>query len=203
MRYPAFFDAVPPVRVRDPLAEFLGAAEDGILEYCYIDAVKLAGHSCPTVAAAYWMTFRALRALYPDSLPERGNIRVEFSKAGTEGTAGVVANVAAMLTGAAGEGGFKGLGGRFDRRGKLFFDVDFAAETRFTRLDTGVAVTASVRMQPVPSSPRLWMLLPECSNGRASPDEAAEFRMLWQERVRTLLIDHAEDDSVFSIRPAA
>ena len=114
MRYPAFFDAVPPVRVRDPLAEFRGAAEDGILEYRYIDAVKLAGHSCPTVAAAYWMTFRALRALYPDSLPERGNIRVEFSKAGTEGTAGVVANVAGMLTGAAGEGGFKGLGGRFD-----------------------------------------------------------------------------------------
>lgn len=31
----------------DPLAEFLGAAEGGLIEYGYADAVKLAGHSCP------------------------------------------------------------------------------------------------------------------------------------------------------------
>lgn len=51
MRHPEFFDAVPPLRLRDPLAAFLGAAEEGVLEYRYIDAVRLAGHSCPTVAA--------------------------------------------------------------------------------------------------------------------------------------------------------
>ena len=117
MNHPAFFDAVPTIRLRDPLAEFLGATTDGVLEYGYLDAVKLAGHSCPTVASAYWMTYRALRALYPDSLPERGNIRVEFSKAFAEGTTGVIANIVGLLTGAAGEGGFKGIGGRFDRRG--------------------------------------------------------------------------------------
>ena len=54
MQYPAFFDAVPHLRLRDPLAEFLGAIEDGVVEYTYVDAVKLAGHSCPTVASAYW-----------------------------------------------------------------------------------------------------------------------------------------------------
>lgn len=31
MRYPEFFDAVAPIRMRDPLAEFLGAATGGIL----------------------------------------------------------------------------------------------------------------------------------------------------------------------------
>lgn len=36
MQYPAFFDAVPAIRLYDPLAEFLGAFEHGILEYRYI-----------------------------------------------------------------------------------------------------------------------------------------------------------------------
>jgi hypothetical protein len=37
MRHPEFFDAVPPLRLRDPLAAFLGAAEEGVLEYRYIE----------------------------------------------------------------------------------------------------------------------------------------------------------------------
>ena len=76
MPYPAFFDLVPRMRMHDPLAEFLGAFEGGIVEYAYIDAVRLAGHSCPTVAGAYWLTRQALLALYPDALPERGGCKV-------------------------------------------------------------------------------------------------------------------------------
>jgi hypothetical protein len=200
MRYPAFFDDVAAIRLYDPLAEFLGAVEDGILEYRYLDAVKLAGHSCPTVASAYWMTHRALRALYPESLPERGNIRVEFSKEADDGVTGVIANVVGLLTGAAADGGFKGIGGAFDRRDKLFFAADIAPEIRFTRLDTGQAVAAAVNMQPVPAAPRIWDLLPKCRNGNASAAETAEFRQLWQQRVSTLLLDHAEDTQVFVIR---
>jgi len=113
---PDFFAAVPRIRLRDPLADFLGAAAGGILEYCYVDAVRLAGHSCPTVASAYWLTRQALRALYGDDLPERGAVRVELAADIADGVAGVVANVASLLTGAAGMGGFKGLGERFDRR---------------------------------------------------------------------------------------
>ena len=32
MQFPDFFRLVPRLRVRDPLAEFLGAAEGGVLE---------------------------------------------------------------------------------------------------------------------------------------------------------------------------
>src|SRR5512146_12838 len=78
MSFPAFFDAAPAITVRDPLARFLGAAVDGMIEYHYVDAVKLAGHSCPTVASAYLMTRTALRTLYSGALPERGAIRVEL-----------------------------------------------------------------------------------------------------------------------------
>lgn len=106
--------------MRDPLADFLGAADGGVIEYCYADAVRLAGHSCPTVASAYLMTRAALRALYADALPERGGIRVELRDERVAGVAGVIANVASLVSGATQDTGFKGIGGRFDRRGLLF-----------------------------------------------------------------------------------
>ena len=77
-RFPAFFDQVPRLTVRDPLADFLGAAEGGVLEYGYADAVRLAGHSCPTVAGAWLMTRAALARLHPGAVPRRGGIRVEL-----------------------------------------------------------------------------------------------------------------------------
>src|SRR5665213_586656 len=112
MKLPTFFDAVPKLRVSDPLAEALGCAEGGVFEYGYVDAVRLAGHSCPTVAAAYWLTWRALHVLYPDRLPQRGRIMVEFRDDARSGSTGVVASVVQMLTGAAGSTGFKGIAGR-------------------------------------------------------------------------------------------
>ena len=45
MNFPGFFDDVPHIAVHDPLAQFLGASEDGVIEYSYTDVVKLAGHS--------------------------------------------------------------------------------------------------------------------------------------------------------------
>jgi hypothetical protein len=141
MQLPEFFDAVPRIAVRDPLARFLGAAADGVIEYRYADVVKLAGHSCPTVASAYLMTRSALLALYPDALPERGGIRVELRDERTAGTTGVVANVASFLTGATQDTGFKGIGGHFDRRGLLSFGVDLPAQLRFTRVDNGASAT--------------------------------------------------------------
>lgn len=62
--FPDFFTQAPILRVRDPLAQFLGAARNGILEYHYADAVHLAGHSYPTVAGAYLLTLRGLRTFY-------------------------------------------------------------------------------------------------------------------------------------------
>ena len=50
---PTFFGQGPTICLRDPLAAFLGAAEGGLMTYSYQDAVKLAGHSCPTVAGSF------------------------------------------------------------------------------------------------------------------------------------------------------
>ena len=72
--FPSFFNQAPTITVRDTLAEFLGAAENGILTYRYADAVRLCGHSCPTVAGAYLMVIKGLEALYGAELPQRGDI---------------------------------------------------------------------------------------------------------------------------------
>ena len=202
MGHPVFFDTVPRISLYDPLAEFLGATDDGILQYGYFDAVRLAGHSCPTVAAAYWMTYKALASLYPDAMPERGDILVEFGQDGTSGVTGVIANVVSMLTGAMADNGFKGIAGRFDRRDRLFFAVGMPGEMRFTRLDTEQAVQTAANLQRVPASPRMHALMASCLANRATRDEAAEFRQLWQERVRSILLEHGDDPEVFVVTPA-
>ena len=47
MQTPVFFDQAPSITMYDALAQTLGAVQDGLIEYRYLDAVKLAGHSCP------------------------------------------------------------------------------------------------------------------------------------------------------------
>jgi len=200
MPHPEFFDAVPRLRMRDPLAQFLGAADDGVIEYGYGDAVRLAGHSCPTVAGAYGLTRHALRALYGADLPQRGAIRVEFREDRTAGVTGVIANVVSLLTGAAGDTGFKGLGGRFDRRNLLVFNADVPLEIRFTRTDTGARFDAAAHVRLVPGDPEMSALLQRCLTGQAGPEEALRFGAMWQERVRRILIEHGEDPAVFVVR---
>jgi len=56
MNTPAFFDQAPSIVMHDALAQTLGAAQEGRIEFRYLDAVKLAGHSCPTVAGAWRLT---------------------------------------------------------------------------------------------------------------------------------------------------
>lgn len=203
MSYPEFFAAVPRLTLHDPLAERLGAAANGLIEYGYTDAVKLAGHSCPTVAGAYLMTFKALAKLYPEGVPERGGIKVELRAAQADGVAGVTAAVAGLLTGAAGEGGFKGLAGRFSRRNLLLFAAAIDAELQFSRLDTGGRVTVAYHPEVVPAPPELQELMPKLLAGTASAAEVTEFGRLWQLRVKRILIDHFDDPELIVCREIA
>jgi hypothetical protein len=199
MQIPAFFDQVPGLVVWDPLAECLGAAEDGRLHYGYADAVRLAGHSCPTVATAYVLGHRTLNILYPDRPPERGGVRVEFAASLDDGVTGVMASVLGLLTGSAHDGGFKGLGGRFVRRNLQRFDCDIPLTLRVTRLDTGAAVDAGSDLSPVPTDPELPGLMQRCLDGSANPTERRRFAELWQGRVKRRLLEHWDDEQVFKV----
>ncbi|PKO38536.1 MAG: hypothetical protein CVU33_08265 [Betaproteobacteria bacterium HGW-Betaproteobacteria-6] len=200
MAFPEFFARVPTITLRDPLAELLGAAAGGLIEYRFADAVRLAGHSCPTVAGAWLTSVHALRALYGDAIPVRGNIAVALHESIDTGVAGVIASIATLLTGAAGDGGFKGLGGQHVRRGLLQFGVAGKVGMTFTRLDTHATVNGIFRPNSIAPDPRLGELLPAVVQGSATPAEKQLFGELWQDRVKRILIDHGNDPAVVELR---
>lgn len=201
MTYPDFFDKAPVIRLRDPLAQLLGSAAEGIMDYRYVDAVRLAGHSCPTVAGAFLTARAALLALYPDTLPERGAICVRMPSAETDGTTGVVAQVLTLITGAAAQGGFKGIGQRFARNGLLSFSTDAGNDggVRFERLDTGAAVMVKFDAHKIPADESQRERMQAVIQNRETPEQQAEFARLWQERVRRILLEHADDPALLSI----
>jgi len=202
MHYPPFFDAVETITMEDPLSKVLGTFEKGVVTFYYIDVVKAAGHSCPTVGGAYLMTLKALAALYPGQMPLRGNIKVSFAQAQDEGVAGVVANVVSHITGAAGSGGFKGLNGRFARHSLMDFGVEVASSARFTRLDTGESVDVFYDPNVVPPKPEMQLLMPKVTAGMASAEELSMFGELWQERVGRILVDNCDNVAMIRVERA-
>jgi hypothetical protein len=196
---PEFFDAAPRITLHDTLAEFLGAAREGLFEYTYADAVKLAGHSCPTVAGAYLLAARALSLLYPDATPERGAIRVELRDPQDAGVTGVIANVIGLITGAAAAGGFKGIAGRFVRQGLLRFGVPMQGLVRFTRTDTGASVELDYHAERVPGHPSLRDAMAEALAPDAATADRQRLGELWQARVRAILVEHAGDPGLIEV----
>ncbi|OOG56996.1 hypothetical protein B0E47_06600 [Rhodanobacter sp. B05] len=197
MRYPAFFDQAPAIAMRDPLAALLGAAEDGLIEYHYLDAVRLAGHSCPTVAGAWLMARAAVLALYPDGPAERGGITVQMSGAEREGVNGVIAQVLTLITGAAADNGFHGIGGRHVRQSLLGFSAQPGSDAvHFSRKDNGATVTVELDMAGIPAPANLRQLLGAALDPAASAEQRSRFAQAWQERVRRLLLEHADDPAV-------
>jgi hypothetical protein len=137
MKYPAFFDEIDSIVLKDELGEFIGTSESGIIEITYLDTVKMAGHSCAVVGGAYLMASEGLKALYGIEIPQRGEIIVEIKKSPTEENAGVVGCVLSNITGATTDDGFGGIpGGRFNRRNLLFYNAPIDTDIRFTRIDT-------------------------------------------------------------------
>ena len=63
-------------------------------------------------------------------------------------------------------------------------------------MDDGRAVSVSARAERVGGDARTRELMALCMHGRANEEEAALFGRLWQERVRRLLLDHADDPDV-------
>ena len=193
MTYPTFFNEVETIDMIDPLSNVLGAFEGGELTFNYLDVVKSAGHSCPTVAGAYLMTLKALKALYPNAMPIRGNIKVAFKEPMAEGVAGVIGNVVSQITGATDKSGFKGLNGRFARHSLMDFSADISSSTRFTRVDTGVSVDVYYNPNVVPPLPDMQPLMQKVMGGVAEPEDIKAFGIFWQERVERILINNIDN----------
>ena len=146
------------------------------------------------------MCLKALARLYDGQRPERGAIRVELRGDLASGVTGVIASVLGLITGAAQDGGFKGIAGRFERRNLLCFNSAIQGEVRFQRVDTGASVEASYRPEVVPASPAMTALMPRVLSGTARTGELREFGALWQDRARRILIDHIDHGDMIELQ---
>lgn len=186
MSYPDFFNSIESIKVKDPLSAVLGAFDKGEYEFCYLDVVKSAGHSCPTVAGAYLITKEALKALYRDELAVRGEIKVEFKEALEDGVAGVISNAVSQITGATDVSGFKGLAGKFARHSLMDFNAKIDASARFSRVDSAKCVDVYYDPSSIAPDPKMQGLMQKMMSGQAQPQEIKEFGELWQDRVKRI-----------------
>lgn len=202
---PAFHTQAPTILMEEPLARVLGVAPDGLVEYRYDDAVRVAGHSCPTVAGTWLMLWRGLSALWPEGTPVRGGVTVHFANGQEDGVTGVMGSVASLVTGAAGSGGFHGLMGRWPRRDLLSFD-DPAAEGGvmvIRRSDTGAGVRVKMNPMAVPGSPETMVLLERVLSDAANEADAARLAELWQDRLERMLVTERDTPGLVAVEPVA
>jgi len=187
MTYPDFFNTIETIKLQDKLANFLGTFEDGLVEFSYLDIVKSAGHSCPTVTGAYLIALEGLKALYPnDEIAQRGNIHVSFKEDANEGVAGVIANVLTQITGATENSGFKGIGGNFVRHDLMSFNADIDSSIKLQRLDNGNSVEVIYNPSSIQGNPLQQELMQKIMQGVATPEERISFGKLWQQRVENI-----------------
>jgi len=199
MQYPSFFDEVDLILLYDPLSDFLGAFEEGKVEISYLDCVKLAGHSCPTVAGAYLMTMVGLKILYESELPRRGNIHVGVKGKRTEGTIGVIGNIISFITGASGQEGFKGIQGNYSRDNLIAYDQQMTGEVTLKRTDNNLSVSLSYNPSMIPGDQRLKPLMGKILQGKASRQEEILFKELWQRRVKEILLTNELRDKIIQV----
>jgi len=183
MVYPKFYDEVEKIKITDELSDTLGAFENGMIEFSYLDIVKSAGHSCPTVAGAYLMLKEGLKRF--DS-PKRGEINAYLKDDMSDGVTGVISNVIAQVTGATSKSGFHGLAGKFDRRGLMHFNADVTSSMRLVDR-SGKTVDIDYNPNGLAPNPKMSPLMQKAISGSASEEEKKEFRELWQERVERIL----------------
>lgn len=190
-----FYDEVEPIKLRDPLAIFLGAMDEKeVFVFTYPDAVKLAGHSCPAVSGAYKITQKALKALYKNEMPQRGEIKVTVLGAPADGANGPMAQVISFITGAATDTGFGGLGGKFERANKLVFDIkkeEFGAFI-FQREDSGKAVKVKYHPELLPQSEDMSEYFMKCLSGKATEKDKEIFIDMWQSKVKKVLLEEVK-----------
>lgn len=198
-----FFDQVEPIMLKEPLAYILGAqSEDEVFVFNYTDAVLVAGHSCPAVSGAYKLTAKALKALYGNEMPIRGEIKVLIKGGPMDLAYGPQSHVISLITGAAGQTGFKGLGGRYGRDNKLFFDAEDVQFNTFIfqRMDTGKTVQATYNPQALPEEDgRMGDLIPYVLRGTATKEQKELFYSLWQGKVKKILLEDEKYPGLFEV----
>jgi hypothetical protein len=201
---------VPPILMQEPFLELYGQVDQPVPYYFY-EAVKAAGHSCGAGAGAWTITRKALEELYPDTTPVRGQLRVIMPGAEDEWFIGVFGKVISFITGAEPKTGFPGaeFGEAFNRRNLMIY-TDAPQGTPppqmlwiFERLDTRkkVAVRFDLTKVQPPATPAFREMSAKVAAGKASPEEAAQWRQDWNMRVRFIFENADVLPGLFTVKP--
>jgi hypothetical protein len=188
---PCLFPDSPTITFHDPLGELLGAG-DGNYHYRFDDAVKLAGHACPTVAGAFVMMLRAVEELYHGETPQRGDIRIDVYGSPDKGSTGPFTQVLTLLSGAAAENGFQGLNGKFVRQGLMHFtkeQQEGPVTVIFTRLSNNTQVKLAYDPSAIAAEPTMMELMKVILAGKADATTRQQFTTLWRGRVDRIVAD--------------
>jgi len=189
LNYPKFYDKVESFVLKDELSSFLGATEDGIIEINYLDCVKLAGHSCPTVAGSYILTKVAISKLFSNT-PTRSSVIVSFKDAKDSGVTGVIGSVIGYILGCNDEGGFSGIGGKFNRKNLLTYNnKNQQSMVKFTNIYTKESIELNLDTSEVPANPKMKELMQKSLKAEATQDEMLKFQQMWQNRVEYMLLN--------------
>lgn len=195
-----YLDTVPPILMKEPFLELLGQTQEPI-PYTFKETVKISGHACGAVAGAWLITRKALEALYPSTLPVRGQIKVTMPGAEDEWLIGVFGQVIANITGAAPKTGFPGgeLGSAFNRRNLMVYAKEPVGTPPtkmrwvFERTDTGaeVAIQYDLSMIKPPATPERGELGAKAARGLADAEEMKDWQEYWNARVK-FVFDNAD-----------
>jgi len=197
----SFYDQAPVIRIVDPMANAVGSVVDGqnTLVIHLTDVALYTGHVCPGVASGYMLTSAALTALYPDSTPVRGQIRVAASAPNG------VFDLASYVTGARAFYGRDEING-----GDLAVDPSLKSEVPgdfvivFQRKDTGAAVKATLNKIPLmtPEQKAAFKSFQAAVyNGTATEEQKQEVWARIQAIVKAVIVDTPE--GVIAVAPLA
>lgn len=199
--------AVPPMMFKDPFLELLGQTNKPV-PYFYSEVVKLAGHSCGATAGAWSMTQMAMKELYPQGLPVRGQIKITAPGPADEWFVGVFGEIFTYLTGAAPESGFPGaeFGKDYNRRNLLAYKDEPSGTPPpqmvwiFERTDNGKKVSVRYEVTKVmpPTTPDRQEMSLKLVKGEATSEEAADWIKYWNDRT-VYVFDNAE--SLITVTP--
>ena len=124
---------------------------------------------------------------------------MEMHDSENAGVTGVISNIISFIVGASGQGGFKGIKGKFSRDNLVSYSVPMPGEVRLTRLDTNTSVTLTYDPSCVPPESMMQPLMGKSLQDLASEEEQHTFGKLWQNRVKEILLNSALHNQLITI----
>jgi len=84
----------------------------------------------------------------------------------------------------------------------MSFGVSGVRKIRYIQRDNLRKVDVDVDLSKISVQRDLKILMQKCLEGNATESEQQVFGMMWQERVRRILLEHGDDPDVFRVTPS-